>query len=1203
MVYRIYVEKKEGFRQEAESIRRDIKESLGLDVPSLRLINRYDVENIPEPLFSRAVREVFSEPPVDSIYAVLPEAEHAIAICYLPGQFDQRARSAEECIGFLSPGSKAKVRSCRVFLLDGIAKEEKDRIKDFLINPVEAMEDRLDEFDTLEEENYAPSCVERLDGFITMEESELVQFIASRSLAMDTADLALFQSYFRSIGRDPTITELRVCDTYWSDHCRHTTFLTELDDVSFEDSSAEETYRRYLEIRRELGRDDRPVTLMDIATIGAKYLKSKGKLSAIDESEEINACSIRIDAEIDGRNVPYLLMFKNETHNHPTEIEPFGGAATCIGGAIRDPLSGRAYVYQAARISGSGDILAPFEKTLPGKLSQKKIGVASAAGNSSYGNQIGLATGMVDEIYHPGYMAKHMELGAVVAAVPLSNVKRERPAPGDVVILLGGRTGRDGIGGATGSSRKHGTKSLSTCSAEVQKGNAPEERKLQRLFRNAEAAGMIKRCNDFGAGGVCVAIGELADGLSIDLDRIKKKYQGLDGTELAISESQERMAIVVDRRNEARFLELARNENLEAVTVAVVTAEPVLSMRWNGNEIVHIDRSFLDTNGAGRKTSATVERPKDFTYPKMDVESALGTLPLASRQGLSERFDSTIGRGTVLMPFGGIRQKTPAKAMCALIPVLEGDCRTASVFSYGFEPYLSDSNPYRGAYDAVVESIAKLVATGAGRKGIYLSLQEYFGKPGSEPKRWGRPLAALLGALQAQLDFEVAAIGGKDSMSGSFENLDVPNTLVSFAINVVDRDRVISPEFKKAGSGIYLMDAERYTKEYFDHAAAEFFEKKVLSVSTVKNSDVTSEIAKMCFGSGIGAKVEEGLVAGCGAFIIESDVPIDGARKIGCTIEEETLDGRSLDNLLKVYESTLDGVYPLYGPETDAPVRTITSLKTSCAERVAHSARPSVLIPVFPGTNCEYDAAKAFSEAGAEPRIFVVGNLDDDMLRQSVDLFARTLDKCQMLFIPGGFSGGDEPDGSGKFITSFMRNPAVRQSIEKLLGTRGGLVGGICNGFQALIKLGLVPFGEFRDLEDESPTLTFNTIGRHVSHLVRTRVCSTLSPWLSRYSPGEMEFVPVSHGEGRLSISPALAEKLALSGQISTQYVDADGIATMDPRCNPNGSTYAIEALSSPDGRVFGRMGHIERCADGLYRNVAPGSSLRFFSGAVDFFK
>ncbi len=1203
MVYRVYTEKKQEFREDANKLKKDLIETLSLPVKDVRMINRYDVENISQDVFETACQTVFSEPPIDDILPSLPKAEFAFAVAPLPGQFDQRAQSATECISFLSPETKPIVKSAKVYLIDGLKKEDEEKVKKYIINPVEAMEDSLDEKTSLAFKAELPTEVETLTGFIGYDDTKLKEVLDRYSLALDEDDLKVFQEYFKTEGRDPSITELRLCDTYWSDHCRHTTFSTHLDHIEFEDERVKKTYERYLELRKELGRESKPITLMDIATIGTRYLDKKGLLPELDRSKEINACSIKIEAEVNGEKIPYLLEFKNETHNHPTEIEPFGGAATCIGGAIRDPLSGRAYVYQAMRLSGASDPTVPFESTKKGKLPQKKLVQTAASGNSSYGNQIGLATGLVDELYHPGYEAKHMELGAVIAAVPRENVRREEPQPGDVVILVGGRTGRDGIGGATGSSKSHKLSSLDTCSSEVQKGNAPEERKLQRLFRNKEAASMIVRCNDFGAGGVSVAIGELAPGLDIDLDKVPKKYLGLDGTEIAISESQERMAVVVRPEDAERFLTLSESENLEATVVATVTTEPTLTMTWQGKTIVDIKRSFLDTNGAEKHTSVKVVRPESYTESSKNVVNSIETLKHCSRQALSERFDSTIGRGTVLMPFGGKYQLTPAQSMVALIPTLDGDSDTASIMSYGYNPYKTNADPYQGAYDAVIEAVTKLIATGGSLKGTYLTLQEYFGKTGSAPVRWGYPLSALLGALQAQLDLSIAAIGGKDSMSGTFEDLNVPHTLVAFAVNVADVKKIKSNELKETESVLTLIEPEEDYKAYFAKLEALVSQEDVLSIIPIQYGDVDVALAKAAFGNKIGYEtVKENLIAKVGSVIIESRNPLKVGQPLGVTIDEPFINGLSLDKVIKKYERPLQKVYPQY-VEDRSKTMTISSDKAPTLFSQAKVARPKVVIPVFPGTNCEYDSAKAWARVGAESEILIVNNLDEAHIKESVEKVRAAIESAQIIFIPGGFSGGDEPEGSAKFITSFFRNPQIMDSVMKLLRERDGLVGGICNGFQALIKLGLLPYGEFRTMTADSATLTYNTIGRHQSRLVPTRVSSTLSPWLSKYKVGDVQMVPISHGEGRFIAPDNLVKTLIENGQIATQYVDLNGEATQNILYNPNGSTLSVEGITSPDGKVFGRMGHVERCAANLYKNVISSSSDKFFSGAVDYFK
>ena len=1187
MIHRIYTERKPEFAFEARNLEKDLKELLALQIRAVRVINTYDAEGISDELLERAVKEVFSDPVIDNVLDSIPESDHVFRVSCLPGQFDQRGHSAEECISFLSPGSSPRVKSSKIYAVEGGSEEDIEKMKKYLINPVEAREDRLYEEGSLELCWTQPGDVRVLEGFL--EEEDLGALVSSLGLAMDEEDLAFFQGYFRNEGRDPTITELRVCDTYWSDHCRHTTFLTELEDAVFEDEEAEKEYKEYLELRKETGRDDRPVTLMDLATIGAKALRKRGLLENLDDSEEINACSIKVDCVIDGRPVPYLLLFKNETHNHPTEIEPFGGAATCIGGAIRDPLSGRAFVYQAMRITGSGDVTEAIPDTLPGRLPQRKLALESARGYSSYGNQIGLATGQVEEIYHPGFKAKHMELGAVLGAVPEENVRREAPAPGDVVLLLGGRTGRDGIGGATGSSKSHQSSSLETCGAEVQKGNAPEERKLQRLFMHKSVSRLIKRCNDFGAGGVSVAVGELAPGLEIDLDKVPRKYQGLDGTELAISESQERMAVVVAAADKEAFLKEAEKENLECAQIAVVTENPVLVMKWRGKTIVSLKRSFLDTNGARKKADALVRKPQAVT------ERPLLELNLASKQGLSERFDSTIGASSVLLPYGGKEQKTPPMAMAALLPAESGRVSTVSLMSYAYDPYLTEADPFRGAYENVVSSVAKLIAAGGTRKGTYLTFQEYFGKTGKDRERWGRPMAALLGALKAQMELECAAIGGKDSMSGTFGNLNVPNTLVSFAVNTTTPERVKSPEFKESMSYIYAFQKEGELKGYLDHMAEVIARPEVLSVSTVSFGELESALDRMSYGNGIGYELYESFVPGPADFILETSLPMEEGRLIGRT--REGYERARLD----AYEKPLSSVYPITSEDIPGKAETFT-YGGRCMIH-SHSPRPRVVIPVFPGTNCEIDSKRAFEDAGAAVSIAVVNNLSPDHIRRSISEFSGLLGESEILFIPGGFSGADEPDGSGKFITAFLRNPEARAAVEDLL-KREGLVGGICNGFQALVKLGLVPYGRFMDLEEDSPTLSFNTIGRHISHVAWTRVSSAKSPWLSQFSPGELVPVPVSHGEGRFLAPEETIREMAANGQIATQYCSRQGLVTLSGKSDLNGSDFAVEGISSPDGRVFGRMGHIERCQDNVMRNVfEANNSLRFFRGAVGYFK
>ena len=1227
MVYRIFVEKKNGLAHEADSLLNELTNLVGIkNLKSVRILNRYDAENITEELFKESISTVFSEPQLD-IATETPNYndDFVFAVEYLPGQFDQRADSAAQCIQIASCGERPIIRSAKVYVLGGeLSNADIEQIKKYVINPVEAREATLEKPQTLVAVYDIPESVATLDGFIDLDEAGLADFVKTNGLAMDLDDIKFCQKYFISEKRNPTITEIKMIDTYWSDHCRHTTFLTTIDSVKFEDELLEKTYGEYLKARKELGRT-KPINLMDVATLAVRYLKKHGKLDKLDESEEINACTVKIEVEADGKKEPWLLLFKNETHNHPTEIEPFGGAATCIGGAIRDPLSGRSYVYAAMRVTGAANPLKPIDQTIKGKLPQRKIVQTAAAGYSSYGNQIGLATGMVNELYHDGYAAKRMEIGAVIAAAPQENVRRERPEDGDIVILLGGRTGRDGCGGATGSSKKHTVSSLESCGAEVQKGNAPEERKLQRLFRNEEASKLIKRCNDFGAGGVSVAVGELADGLDINLNAVPKKYDGLDGTELAISESQERMAVVVEAKDVERFMELALTENLEATVVAKVTAEPRLKMRWNGKTIVDISREFLNSNGAEKHIEVEVAKSKPYAkeLPENFVDgykSLANDLNVCSTRGLSERFDSTIGAGTVLMPFGGKNQLTPIQAMVHKISMEKKHTDDCSYMSWGYNPFISEKSPYHGAYLAVVESVSKLVATGAEFKDVYLTFQEYFEKLSKDSKRWGKPLSALLGAFQAQMDYGIGSIGGKDSMSGSFEDLDVPPTLVSFAVTTGKTDEVISNDFKKAGSKVYFL-APKYDQnnlpitssviENYNAVTKLMREGKVLSCWTPTYGGVAEGVLKMCMGNGLGfeydASVCDKTVFGYayGAFIIESaddiDLPVLG-RVVERPYITKANQSVALADLCKDYESKLESVFPV----KENGGKKLENFSFSATDRVAPAikiAQPKVLIPVFPGTNCEFDTAKVMEDAGAKAEIFVVNNLTQDGIRRSVEEFSKKLAKSQMVFVPGGFSGGDEPDGSGKFIMAFFRNAQVKEEIEKLLGQRDGLMAGICNGFQALVKLGLVPFGKIVDADENNPTLTFNTIARHQSKLVRVRVASNKSPWLSATNVGDVFTVPVSHGEGRFLADEKTVRLLAANGQIATQYVDFDGDATSDIRFNPNDSVYAIEGITSPDGRVFGKMGHSERIGRNLYKNVIGEYDMKMFESAVTYFK
>ncbi len=1229
MVYRIYVEKKQGLDNEAVSLQNEISLFLGIkSVEKLRILNRYDAENITKELFDYAVGTVFSEPQLDNTMKNIPEDGAIVfAVEYLPGQFDQRADSAAQCIQLISQGEKPIIATAKVYMLYGnISDKELQAIKKHVINPVEAREAELCEKDSVKVEYSVPGEVATLDGFLDFGESELSDFINERGLAMDIDDIKFCQAYFKEEGRCPTVTEIKMIDTYWSDHCRHTTFLTTVDSVKFEDELLENTYRDYISAREYINRK-KPVNLMDIGTIAAKYLKKCGKLDKLDESEEINACTVKIDVDVDGVTEKWLLLFKNETHNHPTEIEPFGGAATCIGGAIRDPLSGRSYVYGAMRLTGAANPLKPVEETLKGKLPQRKIVSTAAHGYSSYGNQIGLATGIVDEIYHDGYAAKHMEVGAVIAAAPEKNVRREVPAPGDIVVLLGGRTGRDGCGGATGSSKSHNLKSLESCGAEVQKGNAPEERKLQRLFRNYEVSRMIKRCNDFGAGGVSVAIGELADGIDIDLNAVPKKYEGLDGTELAISESQERMAVVIEAENRDRFMELAAEENLEATVVATIKADPRLTMTWNGKTIVDISRAFLNSNGAEKHIN--IEAPKILDHNKelpCDFKGGLvklaSDLNIASKRGLSEMFDSTIGRGTVLMPFGGKYQRTPIQAMVHKISTEKGNTGLASYMSWGYNPDISEKSPYHGAYLAVVESVAKLVATGAEFSDVYLTFQEYFEKPMKDPKRWGKPLSALLGAFKAQMELGVAAIGGKDSMSGSFEDLDVPPTLISFAVTTDRVVNAVSPEFKKGGSKLVLLtpqyDESGLPKtesllSLFKEVNKLMRDGKVLSAYTPTIGGVAEAVMKMSMGNGFGFDFEQSLsledlfAYKYGSFLLE----LANDENIGTTIGYVSCNGEftygkekvSLDEVFSAYENKLESVYPCNIKSPAGKPENISFVAKNHITASVKCEKPKVLIPVFPGTNCEYDSAKAVREAGAEAEIFVINNLSAEGIKRSSELFASKVKASQAIFVPGGFSGGDEPDGSGKFITAFFRGANVKAAITELLDVRGGMMCGICNGFQALIKLGLLPYGKIIDTDENCPTLTFNNIARHQSKIVRTRIASNMSPWLSLTNVGEIYNVPISHGEGKFLANDKVIAELIKNGQVATQYVDLDGNATYGIDYNPNGSAMAIEGISSPDGRVFGKMGHSERTENVLYRNVPGDYDIKMFKSMVKFFK
>ena len=1242
MVFRVYVEKKPGFDVEAQQLCGELRTILGVEaLEGVRIVNRYDVEGISQELFDQATPTVFSEPQVDTVSADLPDFGGAavFAVEYLPGQFDQRADSASECIQLISQGERPTVRSAKVYALSGALNDaDIEAVKHYVINPVEAREASLETKTTLRMEVAQPGKVEVIAGFNDLDDACLQAFIDERGLAMDLADARFCQQYFRGERRNPTITEIKVIDTYWSDHCRHTTFGTRLEHIEIDDAVVKAAFDRYLAMRRELGRDERPVTLMDMGTIGAKWLKSNGILKNLDESDEINACTVKVKVDVDGEMQDWLFLFKNETHNHPTEIEPFGGAATCIGGCIRDPLSGRSYVYQAMRVTGAADPTVPVSQTLEGKLPQRKLVTTAAAGYSSYGNQIGLATGQVDEIYHPGYVAKRMEVGAVVGATPADHVRREEPAPGDKIILLGGRTGRDGIGGATGASKSQNVESLEDCGAEVQKGNAPIERKLQRLFRRGDACRLIKRCNDFGAGGVSVATGEIADGLDIDLNTVPKKYEGLDGTELAISESQERMAVDVAADDVDEFLGYAREENLEATVIATVTERKHLVMRWNGDVIVDLSREFLNSNGAPKHMDVHVTSGAGYETPWMSgtlserMHTLVTDINVASNKGLSERFDSTIGAATVLMPFGGRRQLTPNMAMVAKFPVF-GETTTASAMAWGFNPYICERNQFTGAYLSVVESLSKLVAAGFEHEKAYLSFQEYFGKLKDDPTRWGKPVASVLGALMAQADLGVGAIGGKDSMSGSFEDLDVPPTLISFAVAVGDMRHATSPEFKKAGHRIVRI-APRYLDDGLTPdkdgllAAMTMVEYLVdfhdaVAVSTPGYGATAEALFKMTLGNGIGVRLDPSIAIddlftpAYGSFLVELDdyaelpkvTNLVEVGQIGVTCEDyvfkacgETLD---LNDLQDAWEGGIESVFP-YRSKDDAAKAPVETVSFEAAKKTVYTgapvAKPHVIIPVFPGNNCEYDSAAAFERAGADVTTLVINNLTPAAVAESTQALVDEIRRSQIVMIPGGFSGGDEPDGSAKFITAFFRAPAVTEAVRDLLKNRDGLMLGICNGFQALIKLGLVPFGDIVPMTAECPTLTFNTIGRHQSRLVRTRVASNLSPWLAKTAVGDVHTVAISHGEGRFVASDEVLAQLKANGQIATQYVDESGVPSMDLGANPNGSLLAIEGITSPDGRVFGKMGHSERSGNGLYVNVPGNKYQPIFEAGVEYF-
>lgn len=1248
-VRRVFVEKKNGFDIEAKRLMQEVTDNLGIgSLTGVRVLNRYDVEGIEDDVYTRAQVTIFSEPTVDFLYEEgfdCQEGDRVFAVEYLPGQFDQRADSAAQCIQLLSEKEKPNVNTAKVIVLSGdISDDDFERIKNYCINPVDSREASLEKPNKLQMDTENPEDVKILEGFIDMNDQELVKFMEENGFAMNYEDLKFCQDYFRNTEkRDPSITEIKVIDTYWSDHCRHTTFETRIDNVQIQGGAysapIEEAYREYIKSREFVyGNNPKDMCLMDIAVIGMKELRKKGLLDDLEVSGEINACSIEVDVDVDGKWEKWLVMFKNETHNHPTEIEPFGGAATCLGGAIRDPLSGRAYVYQAMRVTGSGDPRVKIEDTLPGKLPQRKITTGAAHGYSSYGNQIGLATGQVHEVYDEGFIAKRMEIGAVIAAAPKENVVRDIPIPGDVILLVGGRTGRDGCGGATGSSKEHTEESIFTCGAEVQKGNPPTERKIQRLFRKPEAARLIKRCNDFGAGGVSVAIGELSDGLEINLDLVPKKYEGLDGTELAISESQERMAVVVSKENVERFIELSLNENLEATVVAYVTSDNRLAMTWKGKKIVDISRGFLNTNGVRQVTNVSVSAPAANSYFNKNSIKAVGIrerwlenledLNICSQKALGERFDSTIGAGSVLMPYGGKYQTTPAEGMAAKIPVLSGETNTCTTMTFGYEPKLAKWSPFHGGVYSIVEAVAKTVVIGGNFKRTRLTLQEYFEKPGKDPKRWGKPFSALLGALYTQKMLNIPAIGGKDSMSGTFKDLDVPPTLVAFAVSTGYADKIISPEFKKSGSTIVFVPLKRNSADMpdfdmlnknYEKISSLIQEGKVLSAATIKEGGIAAAISTMCFGNKIGASItfnEERLFTPeLGSIILEIPEKIKIQDElleikydiIGKTQEKPLININGtlikLDEAQYKWEMPLEKVFP-----SKVAVKDNRAAAVDYNSRNTHSpsiklAKPKVFIPVFPGTNCEYDTARAFEKAGAEANIMVFRNLTSGDISESIKRMTDEINNSQIIALPGGFSAGDEPDGSGKFIAAVFRNPRVKEAVTELLNTRDGLILGICNGFQALIKLGLVPYGEIRDMEEDWPTLTYNKIGRHVSAMVRTRVSSTLSPWLRGVEIGDIHTIPMSHGEGRFAAKPELINRLLLNGQIATQYVDDFGNATVQMLHNPNGSDYAIEGITSPDGRVFGKMGHSERIGENIGKNIPGNKNQRIFESGVRYFK
>ncbi|HBF9407183.1 TPA: phosphoribosylformylglycinamidine synthase [Clostridioides difficile] len=1259
MVRRVLVEKREGFDLEAKALKKDLVESLHIDnIENLRILNRYDVEGISEEVYENAAKTIFSEPNLDVVYyEEIPKLndERVFAIEFLPGQYDQRGDWAAQCVQIVNQGIRPAINTAKVYILSGkITDEEFSKIKDYCINPVDSREASLEKPETLKMETEIPTTVEVLDGFIDLDENGLRTFVSEKGLAMTLGDLQHVQKYFKDTEkRNPTITEIKVLDTYWSDHCRHTTFMTEIENVKIEDGKfndiVKEAYQMYLNSRDNVYVNrHKDICLMDIATVAVKELKKNGKLNDLDESEEINACSINVDVEVDGKMEKYLVMFKNETHNHPTEIEPFGGAATCLGGAIRDPLSGRSYVYQAMRVTGSADPRTTLEDTLPGKLMQRKITTEAAHGYSSYGNQIGLTTGQVAEVYDENFVAKRMEIGAVIAAVPKENVVRERPEAGDVIVLLGGKTGRDGCGGATGSSKEHSEESILTCSAEVQKGDAPNERKIQRFFRNKEVAQMIKRCNDFGAGGVCVAIGEIADSLDINLDLVPKKYDGLDGTELAISESQERMAVAIKKENKDKFIQLAVEENLEATHVATVTDTGYLRMFWNGKAIVDINREFLDTNGVKQTTDVHVTKVDEentfFSSNEIvkDVKCAsmkdkftkvLSDLNVCSQKGLVEMFDNTIGGNTVLMPFGGKYQATPTQGMVAKIPVLGGETNTSTIMTYGYNPKVGKWSPFHGALYAVVESVCKLVAIGGNYSTTRLTFQEYFEKLGNNPEKWGKPFSALLGAFYAQSKFEIPAIGGKDSMSGTFKDIEVPPTLVSFAVDTVDAKKVVSQEFKKADSKVVMLCVNKAENDVVDFEELKrnldkvrelIHGNKVLSTYALGFAGVGEAISKMAFGNKIGFKFSEEaektftddklFEASYGNIVLElanDDLcMLEGYNYVvlGSTTKEASIfikgEELALDELYKAHCSTLEPIFPTKTEEVKSKIETISYISQGEAKKSSLSiATPRVFIPAFPGTNCEYDSARAFERVGANANIRVFKNLTYKDIEDSIDTIVNEIKSSQIIMLPGGFSAGDEPDGSGKFIATVFRNPRVQEAINEFLTQKDGLMLGICNGFQVLIKLGLVPYGEIRVPSESAPTLTYNNIGRHQAKIARTRISSNKSPWLAQTNVGDIHNIAISHGEGKFVASEDVMRELIANGQVATQYVDFNNEATYDIEFNPNGSFYAVEGITSADGRVFGKMGHSERIGEEVFKNIIGEKDQKIFESGVKYFR